>query len=82
MKLRAQTADDGGLVPVLAMECRGLEPIKWHPTGAHAERLITRIRFGREAGLYSAVVAAFGAPAPHGYRGHTVALACSHRRPV
>ena len=45
------------------MECRGLEPIKWHPTGAHAERLITRIRFGREAGLYSAVVAAFGAPA-------------------
>ncbi|EOD04711.1 hypothetical protein EMIHUDRAFT_67955 [Emiliania huxleyi CCMP1516] len=35
-KLRAQTADDGDLVPVLAMECRGLEPIKWHPTGAHA----------------------------------------------
>mmetsp|Transcript_24403 Transcript_24403/g.81115 ORF Transcript_24403/g.81115 Transcript_24403/m.81115 type:complete len:173 (-) Transcript_24403:835-1353(-) len=35
VKLRAQTADDGDLVPVLAMECRGLEPIKWHPTGPY-----------------------------------------------
>lgn len=29
---RALTSDDAGLfVPVVAFECRGLEPIAWHP---------------------------------------------------
>ena len=35
VKIRPQTADDSDMVPILAMDCRGLEPIKWHPTGPY-----------------------------------------------
>lgn len=35
IKIRAQTADDTDMVPILAMDCRGLEPIKWYPTGPY-----------------------------------------------
>ena len=33
LPFRAQTADDTGMVPIAAFECRGMEPTKWHPTG-------------------------------------------------
>ena len=33
--IRSQTADDTGMVPILAMDCRGLEPTKWYPTGPY-----------------------------------------------
>jgi len=32
---RAQTADDTGMVPLIAFECRGLEPVRWTPTGPY-----------------------------------------------
>jgi hypothetical protein len=35
VKLRALTSDDSDMVPIVAMECRGLEPVKWHPTGPY-----------------------------------------------
>ena len=44
INLRSQKADDGDMVPILAMDCRGLEPIKWYPTGpyeAEAESGVT-----------------------------------------
>ena len=44
IKIRSQTADDTEMVPILAMDCRGLDPIKWHPTGkyeAEAESGVT-----------------------------------------
>lgn len=30
-----QTEDDTDMVPILAMECRGLEPVRWYPTGPY-----------------------------------------------
>lgn len=44
VNIRSQTADDTDMVPILAMECRGLDVIKWHPTGkyeAEAESGVT-----------------------------------------
>ena len=35
LPMRAQTADDAGMVPWVAFECRGMEPIKWHPSGTY-----------------------------------------------
>ena len=36
LKLKPQTAEDGeALVPIFACECRGMEPIKWHPIGPY-----------------------------------------------
>ena len=32
-KTRALTADDSDFVPIVAFECRGMEPIKWAPMG-------------------------------------------------
>ena len=31
--VRPQTADDNEKVPFIVFECRGLEPLRWHPTG-------------------------------------------------
>ena len=33
--IRAQTADDTGMVPIAAFECRGMEPTKWTPTAGY-----------------------------------------------
>lgn len=33
--LRSQTSDDQEMVPIAAFECRGLEPVKWTPTGPY-----------------------------------------------
>ena len=30
--IRPQTADDSELVTIAAFECRGMEPVRWHPT--------------------------------------------------
>jgi hypothetical protein len=35
VKIRAQTADDNQMVPLVAFECRGLEPVRWHPVGPY-----------------------------------------------
>ncbi|KAL1524005.1 hypothetical protein AB1Y20_018920 [Prymnesium parvum] len=35
---RHQTADDTGMVPLIAFECRGLEPVKWTPTGPYCAK--------------------------------------------
>jgi hypothetical protein len=35
IKLRGQTSSDKDMVPILAMECRGIEPVKWYPTGPY-----------------------------------------------
>ena len=32
---RVQTGEDTGLVPLIAFECRGLEPVRWHPSGPY-----------------------------------------------
>ena len=32
---RPQTAEDTGMVPLIAFECRGLEPVRWTPTGPY-----------------------------------------------
>ena len=33
--LRPQTADDTAMVPFAAFECRGMEPVRWIPTGPY-----------------------------------------------
>ncbi|KAL3894638.1 MAG: hypothetical protein SGPRY_013755, partial [Prymnesium sp.] len=35
---RSQTSDDMGMVPIIAFECRGLEPVRWTPTGPYGAR--------------------------------------------
>ena len=35
---RPLTADDGGMVPIVAFECRGMEPVKWTPTSGYVCR--------------------------------------------
>lgn len=35
LELRPQTADDSEMVPIFACECRGLEPVRWHPLGPY-----------------------------------------------
>ena len=35
IKPRAQTSEDAGMVPFLVVECRGLEPVGWRPTGPY-----------------------------------------------
>jgi hypothetical protein len=36
---RPFTADDTGLVPFIAFECRGLEPIAWYPNGPYCAKV-------------------------------------------
>ena len=35
LQLKKQTADDTGLVPIFACECRGMEPCGWTPIGPY-----------------------------------------------
>ena len=34
-EVRAQTSDDTEMVPFIVFECRGMEPVRWHPTGPY-----------------------------------------------
>ena len=33
--LKQQTGEDTKMIPIAAFECRGLQPIKWNPTGPY-----------------------------------------------
>ena len=43
LPFRAQTADDTGMVPIAAFECRGMEPTKWHPTGYYVVEALSGV---------------------------------------
>jgi hypothetical protein len=45
VEVRAQTAADTEMVPMIVMECRGMEPIAWHPSGNYVAEAESGTRF-------------------------------------
>ena len=45
LAIRPQTADDTGMVPVAAFECRGCEPVKWTPTTGYVAMSLSDQQF-------------------------------------
>lgn len=45
VEVRAQTAADTEMVPMIVMECRGMEPVAWHPSGNYVAEAESGTRF-------------------------------------
>ncbi len=45
VEIRGQTAADTEMVPMIVMECRGLEPVAWHPAGNYVAEAESGTRF-------------------------------------